>query len=982
MPATPLRFTLFALFTLSGLSGLLYESLWAHYLHLLLGVGALAQSLVLALFMGGLALGAWGVSRVAPRVRRPLLWYALIEGGIGLYALLFHPLFLGLEGLLFDSLLPALQAPWLQALLKWGLGGVLLLPAAILLGTTFPLMSGALVRNAPAQSGGSLALLYFTNSIGAAIGALLSAFWLVPSYGLPGTLGLAGGLNLLVALLALLLALGLRTPPLAAPEGPQRRPPYQHLLLSAALATGFASFGYEIAWIREISLVLGASTQAFEIMLSAFITGLAFGALWLRQRIARITDPLRFAAHVQWLKGALALATLPLYLASYELMAFILESVQRNDGGYLLFNLTSHSIALLVMLPATFMAGMTLPLFTETLLRSGGGEASIGRVYAANTLGSILGVLAAVHLFMPLLGVAGLLSLMAAIDIGVALALFAPRIGALPRLEVPLALGTAMATLLLVALLSPMQPERLISGVYRYGRSQLEGQSILFYQDGKSATVSVSESDGGHRTIRTNGKPDASIQMSGLTYTSDEVTMASAALLPLLLRPESQRVANIGFGCGQTTHLLLGDPELTQVDTIEIEPQMVAGARHFSPWNDRAYQDPRSHIHIDDAKAFFSRRETPYEIIVSEPSNPWVSGVGNLFSREFYQRINHYLVADGLFVQWLHLYESDLSLLASVFKALDEGFVDYQVFSTDVSNLLIVASPSPLTRPLDDRLLSGTLRDELARIELRKVDDMAIRYLGDKQLLAPLFARLDGPINSDFYPYLAYRAPKTRFLQQHDTLQLAGLQMQPLPIVEMLSKHYHPITQSPTDDHYAAWSQRHPQALETLTHLHDATPEREHLQAWRLGQSLARLEGSCPPPQEAQALLKALMFLTTSVSPYLTTTQRQQLWDGLAQSPCRNEEGDLAHWLGLHLALAQRDAAGMADHAEALLSTPRQRLVEGEAKLVVGAAMLGHLALGQREAARRVWDRYLLPSLPEGRDPPLDLLLLLSHTGD
>src|SRR5436190_4075328 len=370
--------------------------------------------------MGGMALGAWLASRWSARVRNLLAAYGWVEVLVGLAALAFHPLFVFLTQASVDRVIPALGSPDSVEAYKYALSALLVVPQTILLGMTFPLMSGAVIRRGPAASGHHLALLYFTNSIGAAAGALATGFWLLSWLGLPGTMRLGGALNLLLA--GAVLWLAREREPEALPAAPaqaagpaDRRLPL--LLLSAAFITGAASFIYEIAWIRMLSLVLGASFQAFELMLSAFITGLALGGLWVRKRIDRFANPVRFGGFVQIAMGLAALATIPVYHWSYEWMEWALVVLKREDAAYPLFNLFCHAIAFAVMLPATFLAGMTLPLFTNALLKSGHGERAIGQVYAANTLGAIAGVVLAVHALMPLMGVKLTLVIGAALDI-------------------------------------------------------------------------------------------------------------------------------------------------------------------------------------------------------------------------------------------------------------------------------------------------------------------------------------------------------------------------------------------------------------------------------------------------------------------------------------------------------------------------------------------------------------------------------------
>jgi predicted membrane-bound spermidine synthase len=273
------------------------------------------------------------------------------------------------------------------------------------------------------QPGHDIAALYFLNSLGAVLGVMASAFVLIPAVGLPGTLATAGVANLLIAIAAYRLS---RVAPPAldvAPVAPESAaaPADERLvriLLATAFLTGLSSFIYEIAWIRMLSLVLGASTRSFELMLASFILGLALGGLWVRHRVDATADSVRFLARVQIAMGIAAVATVPVYNGAFDFIAWVLSALARTGGGFVIFNLASTAVALLVMLPATFCAGMTLPLITYRLLRSPAGERALGTVYAVNTLGAIVGVVIAVHLLLEAVGLRGALLVGAAIDVG------------------------------------------------------------------------------------------------------------------------------------------------------------------------------------------------------------------------------------------------------------------------------------------------------------------------------------------------------------------------------------------------------------------------------------------------------------------------------------------------------------------------------------------------------------------------------------
>src|SRR3954469_9633497 len=445
---------LIALFAASGFAGLIYESIWTHYLKLFLGHAAYAQTLVLAIFMGGMALGSWLAARMGLRWKNLLAGYALTEAAIGALALVFHEVFVASTGWAYGSSLLRFAA------FKWSLAAALILPQCVLLGMTFPLMTAGLLRWFPDRPGRSVALLYFTNSLGAAVGVLASGFWLVPAVGLPGTVRAAGAINLRVA--ASVWALSRRSissPSTAAASGSGLRDRVFWLFLGAALITGASSFVYEVAWTRMLTLVLGASTHAFELMLGAFILGLALGGLFIQRRIDRLARPVRTLAWLQIAMGLFALATLVAYGPTFDAMAWLIRRLPRTDRGYALFNLGSGAMAVGLMLPATFCAGTTLPLITFHLLKRGCGEASIGAVYAANTVGAIAAVFAAVHAGLPLLGLKGLLVAGAALDLLLGVLLW-PRL--LP------ALASAAAVVLCVFFVH-LDAYKMASGVYRYG---------------------------------------------------------------------------------------------------------------------------------------------------------------------------------------------------------------------------------------------------------------------------------------------------------------------------------------------------------------------------------------------------------------------------------------------------------------------------------------------------------------------------------
>jgi spermidine synthase len=789
------RRLLVAVFVLSGAAGLIYEVLWSRYLGLFVGHSAYAQIIVLVIFLGGMSAGAHLIGRRSNKLQSPLLWYAAVELAVGIIALVFHDSFVALTGWAYASVFPALSGPALL-LTKWILAGALLLPQSVLLGATFPLMSAGLIRLAGEEQtpGRLLSLLYFANSIGAAAGVLIAGFFLIPAVGLPGTLIIAALSNATAAGVVFLIArahgreIATRQSPsgsfLFTPEVVPTLPRDDRvMLLTVTFGTAIASFIYEIAWIRMLSLVLGSATHSFELMLSAFILGLALGALWIRTRADSLANPIRFLGHVQWIMGMLAVATLPLYIQSFDWTATLLGTVQQNASGYRVFAVFRYVVAALIMLPATFCAGMTLPLITRLLMRGGGGERAIGTVYAVNTLGSIVGVIFAGLLLMPLLGLKVLLISGAVVDIALGVWLVArsgpqrPETVITPAPSLAIPVTVTAAAILVVAIFSPFDLLRLTSGVYRHGVVEKDPlYSFPFYKDGRTATVSVRRGNSdGFVTLSTNGKPDASMDREWVTPDSgsDERRqlsrdIATQLLLPTITlahAPYARNAAVIGQGSGMTSHVLLGSPWIKNVATIEIEPEMINASRVFRPANRRVFDDKRSTFVIDDAKSYFASAGKKFDVIVSEPSNPWVSGVSGLFTQEFYHRVKLELAPEGVFGQWLHLYELNDSLASSVLAAIDTVFPAYEVFYTSNTDILIVAANHPLRSPLWGVVAYSGIAEDFRHVVPIGNETFESLRLGNRVVLHPYLLAHAEP-NSDFYPALDLNAERMRFMHQ------------------------------------------------------------------------------------------------------------------------------------------------------------------------------------------------------------------------
>jgi len=1016
------------LFALSGFSGLIYESIWTDYLKLFLGHAAYAQTLVLAIFMGGMAIGSALSSRYSVRWKNLLICYAATEGLIGLCALPFHTAFDWTIDYSYATIIPHLNNPAAVNAFKWTISALMILPQSVLLGMTFPLMSAGILRLFPEKPGSTVAMLYFTNSIGAAAGVLVSGFVLIRLVGLPGTMSIAGLINIALAVTVWSLLKKPETPgktagsKAVAAEGPgrkrpkakmktqpavegysgneqtpelrialetslpgsdliQARPSWYRFFLLASLVTGAASFIYEIGWIRMLSLVMGSSTHSFELMLSAFLLGLALGGLWIHWRIERVASPVRYLAHVQVCMGLLALLTLPLYGTTFTFMQWLVKTLGKTDTGYALFNISSSAIAMTVMLPATFCAGMTLPLITFILIRGGQGERSIGAVYAANTIGAIIGVFFAIHVGMPLLGLKNLMACGAGLDIALGLGLCWFSLAEYGSRRVPV-IATVTGCCAVVATLFFVQfdPYKMGSGVYRSGEIITPAAyEVLYHKDGKTATVDCFRKNDGLMSIRTNGKSDAAIMMAQGNETSgDESTMTLLAVIPMSLNPGATTAAAIGLGSGLTSQTLLSNPRLQRVDTVEIEKGMIEGANNFRPRVESVFSDPRSRIRNDDAKTFFSTYNKKYDLIVSEPSNPWVSGIAGLFSAEFYRLIGRHMNDDALFVQWIQLYDINVDLVVSVLKSISANFSDYAVYASNNSDIMVIARKNGrLPAPDAGVLKIPAIADALKKINVEGVEDIEIRRIGNKRSFSRLLETFPVQGNSDYYPVLDQGAARARFLGSTGQ--------------DLLNLHYSMGLLGGADQQ---------KKTTNITPSPDLTISQQTFSAMGLHDYF--LQGSSngrfvPVDLQRKAeLLKQMcagnttgsgnerlqleLDLSNAMSFFLTSSEMEEVWKTLATGPCfALASPQEREWFKLFRAVGTRDAGAMLEGAKSLLADGNY-LSSDLKRYLLSVGMLGALSQGKREDSSRLWSAYGTTLFDDSNKPGLVLRMLTAES--
>ncbi|MBL9168461.1 MAG: fused MFS/spermidine synthase [Verrucomicrobiales bacterium] len=774
-PRSRLYSWLMVCFVGSGMSGLIYELSWVRQLELVFGSTTYAVATVLAVFMGGLALGSFAMGRWIQRLGRyhPLRVYAVIELMIAALAFV--------TPYLIQAFIPIEQALWKNVetsfagatLLRFGLSTLVLIVPTLLMGATLPLMSDLVSRDKQ-LSRHFVGWLYAANTAGAVLGCALAGLVLFPKVGLEQTQWIAMGLNGLAALGAWRLSQLLinsfdqdpssyareQLPGTRLMQAGKSEPTHDEAraLVGMYAVSGFISMLYEVAWSRVLVLVLGSSIYAYTIMLSTFLLGLALGA-WLGNRL------LRNRAYVF---HAVALVQVGVLLTTYlgvqcveELPFLYLKTFEMVPTSPATFLSVQFLFAFGLMILPTIGLGAMFPIVLQGLPTAGSTTpALVGWAYAWNTLGAIGGSVVAGFWLVPLLGTQKtmLMGVLLNAALGAWAMSFMQR-GFLRRCR--RTVGAALLTIGVasLALTSPWDPAVMSSGMFRYAKDYtglnrqeflqrlraLSGE-VLFFDEGLTCTVTVKRSRNLIH-LAVNGKPDASVP-SGLKnpfaphdepQQGDLGTQILLGQLPLLLGDKSDDVLVIGLGSGVTLGSVLTHP-VKRVDCLELEHAVVEGSRFFEDYNRKPLADPRTHMLVNDARNHLLVSDRQYDVIISEPSNPWIPGAANLFTKEFFELSRKRLRDAGTFCLWLQMYEIEPEHFELILRTFGSVYPEMHLFRSG-TDAVVLGSMKPLAFDLA-RLRakwSDAVEQEFRIMRTGSVEDLLAHYwIGGKELSGQL----------------------------------------------------------------------------------------------------------------------------------------------------------------------------------------------------------------------------------------------------
>ncbi len=765
-----------ALFFGSGATALVYEVVWAKFLAQMFGSTIYAQTVVLAVFMGGLALGNRIFGGWADGLRQPVKAYGALEILIGIYAFLFPAL-----DRLTDKIFIALGSPivehagWLLAL-KGILSAALLLGPTILMGGTLPLLA-AWLQKFSADAGQRSARFYSVNSLGAVTGAALAGFYLVQNFGMIATIQITATANIVIGASAILLnrsgwlnqpiERAEKTDAAATPELPATERAIFWAGVMVAL-TGGVSMGLELLASRSLALIFGSSLQSFAVVLIAFILGIGLGSAWVASpkrtgKTGEKTVVLLLCLAAAWV--TLLIFNIEQWVDFYRIARI---GLSRTPVGYVYHELLTVGIALVILGIPAALIGAVLPLMMRAVSAAGVPlGARVGALLTWNTLGAVAGTLITGFGLMPYCGLRNAFGVLAMVLALVALILAARRFWFTGIFGTT---AVCIAIICLFILGGESWRNVMSSGIFRirettFGSTLMafrkEHFKILFYEDGPDATVSVEQVDGiiapAELGLRTNGKPEAGTQL-------DLSTQLLVSHLPMLANPGAKDVFVLGLASGMTAGAILAYP-INRLDIAENCEAVIHASKFFDDWNHHVLSDPRTHLWREDARTVLTLRPQKYDVIINEPSNPWFVGTGSVFSREYYQLAASRLKPGGILAQWFQVYETQDDMVELVLRTFSSVFPYVEIWDAGAGDIVLVGSLQPWKTGPDvfrQSFAIDRVRTDMWMIDIQSPEALMARQLASQR--TGFAIANPGPLQSDLFPVLEYSAPRAFYL--------------------------------------------------------------------------------------------------------------------------------------------------------------------------------------------------------------------------
>jgi spermidine synthase len=748
-PSSPARLRpflplLLLLFVGSGCAALIYEIVWLQLLQLAVGSSAVSLGVLLGTYMGGMCLGSLLLPRFVSVAQHPLRVYARLELGIGIFAIVV--LFLIP---MLDSLYAAIAQHGLQGIfLRAVVAAICLLPPTFLMGASLP----AIARwvEATPQGVSWLGFLYGGNIAGAVFGCLLAGFYLLRVFDMAIATYAGAAINFAVAIAAFALAKQMPYTPAAertteaSTSAPASKP--WDVYVTIALS-GMCALGAEVIWTRLLSVMIGATVYTFSIILAVFLVGLGLGSGG-GSVLARSGSRHALGWCQMALAGAVAWAA---YALSDSIPYWPINPLLSTSPW---FNFQIDIVRCLwAILPSAILWGASFPLALAAAASPGDDPGRlVGRTYAANTVGAILGSIAFSIIFIPWIGSQASQRLLIVLAVVSALLMLVRN--------VTLKQGVAIVAATAAAALLVYKVDQVPWMAIAYGRRMLtitDAGHPLFRGEGMNSSVIVSQLPGGQIYFHVSGKVEASNEPFDMRL------QRMLGHLPALVHPNPQSVLIVGFGAGVTAGTFVVHPEIKRIDICEIEKIIPpATSRYFGPENHHVLTDPRTTVHYDDARHYVLTTGDKYDIITSDPIHPWVKGTATLYSKEYFEVVKAHLNPGGVVTQWVPLYESDPDTIKTELATFFEVFPNGTIWANDINGegydtvLMGQNGDTPIDLDQLKRRFTGPVAESLRQVGLNSAVQLMATYAGRAQDLKPWLT--DAHVNTDLDLRLQYMA--------------------------------------------------------------------------------------------------------------------------------------------------------------------------------------------------------------------------------
>ncbi len=764
---------LFFLFFISGFTGLLYEIVWLKLLRLVFGNTTFALSTVVTSFMAGLALGSYIGGKIADKTQYPLRLYGILEGTIGVYAL-FSPLFLTPTFFIYRVIYPvSFHSFYLFNLIRFFVCFIFLLLPTTFMGMSLPLLSKYCIRN-NAEIGKRVGTLYGINTFGAVLGVAVSTFLLLPLLGIWRTILSGFFLNLFILLLVFKTFWKSPVAKFEEQVIPLKKN-QQGLLLFIIFLSGITAMLYEIVWTKVIILSIGSSTYAFGIVLIAFIFGIASGSIFFSKISEKKIDLFFILSIIQI---GIGVASIIISIFFTHLPFYIISIVNRFYSSFILLIAVEFLLILLFIFPPTFLFGgmisLISKLYTKNIKFVG---KSIGNVYASNTMGNIVGSLGAGFIFVPFFGLQK--SIVLAIAINLSLGIVFIIMSSLKRWKKVYGFSFILFEFMLAISLPQWNRKILSSGPFRYGlnykkialeknisiKRNIEQDVLLYYKEGAEGVVSVHKSPfSGKISLRINGKVDAGTDI-------DLTTQFLTGYIPFIYKPNTKEILVIGLGSGITCGAISNFP-VKKIECVEISKEVTEAARYFDTYNQYIFKNPKFNLIIDDARSYLTFTQKKYDMIVSEPSNPWIDGISSLYTKEFLIIIKKRLKEKGIFAQWLPVYSISPKDVKIILHTFSSEFPYVSVWSMKQSNYLLIGSNQPLRIDFSNifnLFINEKIRTDLESIKIKDPYHFVSHFIFNKNKIEKVASNF--PFLTDDKLSVEYSAPKYLYVSDMPLLE-------------------------------------------------------------------------------------------------------------------------------------------------------------------------------------------------------------------